>query len=147
MPHELPSRTGSEKREESETGRSELPEVTAPSDASLEEPTTSQLRGKLLEQTKSRERSDAQELSKLRGTLLEKQAGEVEPYSPEWLKMQTFVQRDSGKLFVVEDIIDSRHGERIKLKCLTAQQTVTLSVDNFVERLQIPGEAWSVENA
>lgn len=113
-----------------------------------EETTSPALRGTLLGKKHEETEKEAEPVSALRGSLLEKRCEETEEetelYSPAWLRTQTFIQRDNGKQFVVEDITDSRYGGRIRLKNVEMNQTVTLDLDRFIERIKIPGEAWMV---
>lgn len=145
MASEVPKRWGF-----GETGRKpervELEESSAKTDADTAEE-KSLLRGKLLEQVKKQEDEDAQEISKLRGKLIEitREVESAEPFSKEWLAKQTFIQRDSGDEFIVEDFHAGRSGEMIKLRNSEKNATISHYIDRFIDRIQTPGEAWSVK--
>ena len=138
---ELPLWSAREKDDES-ARTSDKGELLVPS---AEASSKSELRGKLLEQVEAHEQRDAEELSNLRGSLVEQKAPEHEPFSFEWLKTQTFVQRDSDMLFTVESIITSKNGNRVRLKNTTLNQTITLNLDQFVEKLKTPEGAWNLK--
>ena len=146
MASEIPKRWGFEKTDSKPERVEEEASPQTDTDSAEEK---SRLRGKLLEQVKKQENEDAQEISKLRGKLIDKtrEADSSEPFSKEWLAKQTFIQRDGGAEFVVEDFHVGRSGDMIKLRNADSNATISHYVERFIERLQTPGEAWSVRES
>lgn len=104
------------------------------------------LKGKLLEKTNS-----VPEESKLKGRLLEdsKEESPVEIFSEEWLKTKVLIQRDGGDRYEVKDIISQTFGASgkrlVKLISLKDGHSLTKEFSDVIEKIKIPGSAWSIE--
>lgn len=70
---------------------------------------------------------------------------DYEMYSDEWLKLQTYIQRDSGDKYKINDMYNNIKGKRIlKLIRLRDNIQITKEVNDFVNILQNKEGAWSV---
>ena len=122
-----------------------------------ETPATPKLKGTLLNTIKA-EYSDKEdalpgavkseevpEPSRLRGKLMERETHAVEPFSKEWLKKQTFIQRDGKAEYVFHSFNQGLNTELIRLVCAENGAFISLGIERLIQRLKTRGEAWSVK--
>lgn len=70
---------------------------------------------------------------------------EIDEYSPEWLQGKSFIQRDSGEEFRVQQFTETKSGLKVNLVRSKSGTKVTLDIADFVEKLKTPGSPWAIK--
>lgn len=106
----------------------------------------SNLRGDLLSKASEEVADESEDETKLRETLIRKEGSAVSPegdIDKEMLLSGKFRHRDSGDLYVFIKFTENRYGEKIILRSPKGV-TVTLNLQEFIEKLKTPGSPWSL---